>query len=58
MCGKPSATSLSQTTIGNPLNEKVRMGSLAGESQRKEVKDTGSKITGFFADYLWFTGQC
>ncbi|WP_164119532.1 aldehyde dehydrogenase family protein, partial [Stenotrophomonas maltophilia] len=27
-----------QTVIGNPLNEKVRMGSLAGESQRKEVK--------------------
>jgi oxepin-CoA hydrolase/3-oxo-5,6-dehydrosuberyl-CoA semialdehyde dehydrogenase len=29
---------LAQTTIGNPLNEKVRMGSLAGESQRREVK--------------------
>lgn len=35
---KSIATSLSQTTIGNPLNEKVRMGSLAGESQRSEVK--------------------
>jgi oxepin-CoA hydrolase / 3-oxo-5,6-dehydrosuberyl-CoA semialdehyde dehydrogenase len=29
---------LQQTTIGNPLNEKVRMGSLAGEEQRNEVK--------------------
>ncbi|MGK4422319.1 aldehyde dehydrogenase family protein, partial [Klebsiella pneumoniae] len=29
---------LAQTVIGNPLNEKVRMGSLAGESQLKEVK--------------------
>ncbi len=28
---------LSQTTIGNPLNEKVRMGALAGQSQRSEV---------------------
>ncbi|OQP49354.1 phenylacetic acid degradation bifunctional protein PaaZ [Niastella yeongjuensis] len=28
---------LSQTTIGNPENEKVRMGSLAGQSQREEV---------------------
>ena len=29
--------SLSQTTIGNPENEKVRMGSLAGLEQREEV---------------------
>jgi oxepin-CoA hydrolase/3-oxo-5,6-dehydrosuberyl-CoA semialdehyde dehydrogenase len=29
---------LAQTTIGNPLNEKVRMGALAGESQREEVR--------------------
>jgi oxepin-CoA hydrolase/3-oxo-5,6-dehydrosuberyl-CoA semialdehyde dehydrogenase len=29
--------SLSQTTIGNPENEKVRMGSLAGLEQRDEV---------------------
>lgn len=29
--------SLGQTTIGNPLNEKVRMGSLAGFEQRNEV---------------------
>ncbi|RYZ25783.1 MAG: 3,4-dehydroadipyl-CoA semialdehyde dehydrogenase, partial [Sphingobacteriales bacterium] len=28
---------LSQTTIGNPANEKVRMGSLAGLEQREEV---------------------
>ena len=35
---------LSQTVIGNPLNEKVRMGSLAGEAQRKEVKDQVQKL--------------
>jgi oxepin-CoA hydrolase/3-oxo-5,6-dehydrosuberyl-CoA semialdehyde dehydrogenase len=35
---------LAQTTIGNPLNEKVRMGSLAGESQRKEVKEQVRKL--------------
>lgn len=28
---------LQQTAIGNPLNEKVRMGALAGQAQRKEV---------------------
>jgi oxepin-CoA hydrolase / 3-oxo-5,6-dehydrosuberyl-CoA semialdehyde dehydrogenase len=32
------AKSLSQTLIGNPKNEKVRMGSLAGQVQRTEVK--------------------
>lgn len=35
---------LSQTTIGNPLNEKVRMGSLAGTSQREEVKAQVQKL--------------
>ena len=35
---------LAQTTIGNPLNEKVRMGSLAGELQRKEVKEQVQKL--------------
>ena len=35
---------LSQTTIGNPLNEKVRMGSLAGQSQRDEVKAQVQKL--------------
>lgn len=35
---------LSQTTIGNPLNEKVRMGSLAGQSQREEVKTQVQKL--------------
>ncbi len=38
------AKALSQTTIGNPLNEKVRMGSLAGEAQRKEVKEQVQKL--------------
>lgn len=41
---KAIATSLSQTTIGNPLNEKVRMGSLAGHTQRKEVKEQVRKL--------------
>jgi oxepin-CoA hydrolase / 3-oxo-5,6-dehydrosuberyl-CoA semialdehyde dehydrogenase len=41
---KAIATSLSQTTIGNPLNEKVRMGSLAGQSQRDEVKQQVQKL--------------
>jgi len=35
---------LSQTTIGNPLNEKVRMGSLAGNTQRNEVKTQVQKL--------------
>src|SRR4030095_15553926 len=41
---KAISTALAQTTIGNPLNEKVRMGSLAGESQRKEVKEQVQKL--------------
>ncbi|MBS1654237.1 MAG: phenylacetic acid degradation bifunctional protein PaaZ [Bacteroidetes bacterium] len=41
---KAIATALAQTTIGNPLNEKVRMGSLAGETQRKEVKEQVKKL--------------
>jgi oxepin-CoA hydrolase / 3-oxo-5,6-dehydrosuberyl-CoA semialdehyde dehydrogenase len=41
---KAIAASLSQTTIGNPLNDKVRMGSLAGETQRNEVKEQVQKL--------------
>ena len=41
---KAIAASLSQTVIGNPLNEKVRMGSLAGQTQRKEVKEQVQKL--------------
>lgn len=41
---KAIASALSQTTIGNPLNEKVRMGSLAGETQRQEVKAQVQKL--------------
>ncbi len=41
---KALAASLSQTVIGNPLNEKVRMGSLAGETQRREVKEQVQKL--------------
>lgn len=36
--------SLAQTIIGNPLNEKVRMGALAGQSQRDEVKQQVQKL--------------
>jgi oxepin-CoA hydrolase/3-oxo-5,6-dehydrosuberyl-CoA semialdehyde dehydrogenase len=36
--------SLAQTTIGNPLNDKVRMGALAGLSQREEVKQNLQKL--------------
>ncbi len=41
---KAIALSLSQTTIGNPLNEKVRMGSLAGQGQKSEVKTQIQKL--------------
>lgn len=41
---KALGTSLKQTTIGNPLNEKVRMGSLAGKSQVEEVKMQVQKL--------------
>ena len=41
---KAIATALSHTTIGNPLNEKVRMGSLAGQTQRKEVVEQVQKL--------------
>ncbi|HVY75535.1 MAG TPA: phenylacetic acid degradation bifunctional protein PaaZ [Puia sp.] len=36
--GKAIGKALAQTVIGNPANEKVRMGSLAGQDQRKEVR--------------------
>lgn len=35
---------LEQTTIGNPENEKVRMGALAGKGQREEVKNQVKKL--------------
>ncbi|MFN2438291.1 MAG: phenylacetic acid degradation bifunctional protein PaaZ [Chitinophagaceae bacterium] len=35
---------LAQTTVGNPLNEKVRMGSLASMSQREEVRNNVQKL--------------
>ena len=35
---KALTKALGQTTIGNPANEKVRMGSLAGLSQREDVR--------------------
>ena len=41
---KAIGKSLSQTTIGNPENEKVRMGSLAGQSQRDEVRAQVQKL--------------
>ena len=36
--------SLAQTTIGNPLNDKVRMGSLASKDQREEVRHNVQKL--------------
>ena len=41
---KSLSQALSQTIIGNPLNEKVRMGSLAGHNQRNEVKQQVQKL--------------
>jgi oxepin-CoA hydrolase/3-oxo-5,6-dehydrosuberyl-CoA semialdehyde dehydrogenase len=41
---KDVAQSLSATAIGNPLNEKVRMGSLASQGQRDEVRSQVSKL--------------
>jgi oxepin-CoA hydrolase/3-oxo-5,6-dehydrosuberyl-CoA semialdehyde dehydrogenase len=41
---KAISQSLQQTTIGNPQNEKVRMGALAGKSQQEEVKRQVQKI--------------
>lgn len=35
---------LAQTTIGNPLHEGVRMGALAGQSQRDEVRNQVQKL--------------
>lgn len=35
---------LAKTTIGNPLNEKVRMGALAGQGQREEVRSQVQKL--------------
>ena len=41
---KALITELSKTVIGNPMNEKVRMGSLAGEGQRQEVRNQVQKL--------------
>lgn len=41
---KALRAALAQTVIGNPLNEKVRMGSLAGEKQREEVLGQVQKL--------------
>jgi oxepin-CoA hydrolase/3-oxo-5,6-dehydrosuberyl-CoA semialdehyde dehydrogenase len=38
------AKALATTTIGNPLNEKVRMGSLASQGQREEVRSQATKL--------------
>lgn len=35
---------LEKTPIGNPLNEKVRMGALAGQGQREEVRSQVQKL--------------
>jgi oxepin-CoA hydrolase/3-oxo-5,6-dehydrosuberyl-CoA semialdehyde dehydrogenase len=38
---------LGQTTVGNPLNEKVRMGALASTGQREEVRQNIQKLLSF-----------
>ena len=38
------ATALAKTPIGNPLNDSVRMGSLAGQTQRNEVRVQVQKL--------------
>ncbi|HPH83891.1 MAG TPA: phenylacetic acid degradation bifunctional protein PaaZ [Ferruginibacter sp.] len=41
---KAISTELDKTAIGNPLNEKVRMGSLAGQGQREEVRSQVQRL--------------
>jgi oxepin-CoA hydrolase/3-oxo-5,6-dehydrosuberyl-CoA semialdehyde dehydrogenase len=41
---KALSSALEQTSIGNPLNDKVRMGSLAGKDQRTEVRAQVEKL--------------
>ncbi|MFC4263029.1 phenylacetic acid degradation bifunctional protein PaaZ [Ferruginibacter yonginensis] len=41
---KALSKALAQTTIGNPLNETVRMGSLAGQEQRNDVRQQVQKL--------------
>lgn len=41
---KQLSGSLGHTTIGNPLNDKVRMGALAGREQREEVREQVRKL--------------
>ncbi|HSQ43629.1 MAG TPA: phenylacetic acid degradation bifunctional protein PaaZ [Ginsengibacter sp.] len=41
---KAISKSLEQTTIGNPKNEKVRMGALAGQTQKKELLEQVQKL--------------
>ncbi len=41
---KALSAELSKTLIGNPANEKVRMGALAGHGQREEVKGQVQKL--------------
>jgi oxepin-CoA hydrolase / 3-oxo-5,6-dehydrosuberyl-CoA semialdehyde dehydrogenase len=41
---KSISAALAQTLIGNPMNEKVRMGSLAGQDQRREVKQQVQRL--------------
>jgi len=41
---KAIGAALSQTVIGNPLNSTVRMGSLAGQTQRNEVREQVHKL--------------
>lgn len=48
--GQALSKALAQTPIGNPENEKVRMGALAGEVQRSEVRDRIQKLLAIATD--------
>src|SRR5215218_1864091 len=41
---KAIAKSLAQTSVGNPMNDKVRMGALASRGQRDEVRQNVQKL--------------
>ncbi len=43
--GEALSKRLSTTTIGNPENKDVRMGSLAGETQRREVREKVNQLS-------------
>ncbi len=53
---KAVSASLAQTTIGNPTNEKVRMGALARAKPAHRSESAGTKAAGFLSNYLRLPG--